>query len=325
MTKGEKRRVLVTGSSGFIGRWTCGELVRRGYSVHGFDLNRPRFSLENFDFTIGNILDRDLLMETFAKFRPVFIIHLAARVDLDGRCDKDYLANSTGVKNICHAISTTSTVGRAVFASSQLVCSIGTLPDSDEDYCPPNPYGSSKVKSERVVRAESGGGVPWCIVRPTTVWGPYMSSHYKSFLDHLAKRRYVHPGGRAHYKSYSYVGNAAYQLCQLLECNEEVIAGKVFYLADYEPISLRSYCDSLAVAMGCSRPLTVPLPLLRIAARFGDLLSLLGIAFPLTSFRLKNICTEYIFDMRKTESVCGSLPYSFEDGIAATAKWYTTL
>ena len=47
--------------------------------------------------------------------------------------------------------------------------------------------------------------------------------------------------------------------------------------------------------------------------------------FPFNSFRLNNVLMQYQFDLKPTEAVCGPLPFSIEQGVAATAAWLKTL
>jgi hypothetical protein len=55
----------------------------------------------------------------------------------------------------------------------------------------------------------------------------------------------------------------------------------------------------------------------------GDALNACGFKrFPFNSFRLNNILTEYVFDLASTEAACGPLPYTQDDGIKATARWF---
>jgi len=86
------RRVLVTGSAGFIGFHLAKLLVAEGFRVHGFDgmtdyydvaLKRRRHSilLQNSDFstTEGMLEDRDLFDRVTDEFAPEVIVHLAAQ------------------------------------------------------------------------------------------------------------------------------------------------------------------------------------------------------------------------------------------------------
>ena len=124
------------------------------------------------------------------------------------------------------------------------------------------------------------------------------------------------------WKSYSYIENIAFQYQRLLEAPAESIRRKTLYLADYEPIDLLAWCDAFQRAFG-SRPIPhVPLAVARTFAYCGDAVNAIGVRnFPFNSFRLNNVLTQYRFDTKATEAVCGPLPYSMEQGVAETAAW----
>lgn len=316
------KRVFITGNSGLIGRWVTRRFAAEGWETYGFDRHGVLAGEPLKRHYAGDILDYERLAQSIADCQPHLVIHLAARIDLEGKQLSDYDANITGVRNVCRAVRATPSVERAVYTSSQLVCRVGYIPTSDTDYCPNTVYGQSKVRTEKVVREEDGGGVTWCLARPTTVWGPYMNEHYQSLLHHIRAGRYFHPGKGELYKSYSYAENIAHQYFKLGTVQAADVQGLVFYMADYTPLSLRRYIDGLALAMGARKVPTVPLPLAKGLALAGDALNAVGVRFPFNSFRLRNIRTEYIFDMSRTERVCGPLPATFEQGVQATAAWF---
>ncbi len=320
-------KVLVTGSSGFIGHWLVEQLKKEGYRVIGLDKVPPTQSLNIDEHIDCNILDKNRLLNEVKRVAPDALIHLAARTDLDEVRDiNGYADNIEGVQNVVEAVRKTSTIQRAIYTSSQLVCKVGYVPVSDTDYCPNNLYGESKVFTERIVRDEDGGSVEWCLVRPTTVWGPYMSLHYQSMLRYIRKGIYFHAGNSKLYKSYSYAGNIAYQYSRLLKAESGDIQRETFYLSDYEPLSLRDYADGLAVEMRSPKIMTVPLPFARLLALTGNMLNKCGLKqFPYNTFRLNNILTEYMFDMSKTQAICGPLPYSQSQGLRQTAEWFLSL
>jgi nucleoside-diphosphate-sugar epimerase len=315
-------RVFVTGSSGLIGKWAAERLIAEGHEFAGYDKRPSPYEHLAESCVVGDILDEAALRDALERFAPEAVIHLAARCDLDGKTLTDYDDNVAGVRNVCNAVRATSSVRRAVYTSSQLVCRVGHIPANDREYCPDTVYGRSKVRTEEIVREEDGGGVTWCIARPTTVWGPYMGDHYKSLLRYIRQGRYFHSGSGRLLKSYGYAENVAYQYCRLIEAPTADVGGKVFYVADYAPLSLREYVDRLADALGVRRPPTLPLPLARALAATGDVLNALGVRFPYNRFRLRNIRTEYVFDLEPTRRVCGELPRSFSQGIEATARWF---
>ena len=315
-------RMLVTGSSGFIGRHVVATLCAGGHWVAGLDKTEDCDRAENTHL-VCDLLDGDRLTRLVSEIAPDAVIHLAARTDLEEKKRLDaYAANIEGVRNLVSAIAATPSVRRCIFTSSQLVCRVGYRPRHDNDYCPNTLYGQSKVRTEQIVRETDGGVDEWCIVRPTTVWGPGMNAHYRRFFDLIQKGSYFHVGTQPLHKSYSYVGNIAFQYLQLLAAPKEHIERRTFYLADYRPIELATWANAFQNALGAPRIGRMPRGLARVLARIGDAVNVLGFHnFPLTSFRLNNILTEYCFDLSPTESVCGSLPFSLEEGVRATVEW----
>lgn len=315
------QKILVTGSSGFIGQALCRRLLADGLSVLGLDTREPGQAAAWEHRTI-DVMDSEALSAAFEQYQPDAIIHLAARTDLEGKTVEDYEVNRQGVRNICDVVAATPSVRRSIYTSSQLVCAIGSTPKSDTDYSPNTVYGESKVATEMVVRETNGGDVCWSLVRPTTVWGPGMSQHYQTVLRMIDKGIFFHSGWGALYKSYAFIDNIVHQYVQLLHVPRETINGRTFVLADYEPFSLRDYLNALADELGRRRPVTVPLPAAHMLAFAGDVLNRVGVPFPYNSFRLNNIRTEYTVDVSKTEEVCGPVPVSFPDGVKRTVAWF---
>jgi nucleoside-diphosphate-sugar epimerase len=316
-------RIVVTGSSGFIGGHLVSALSSQGHDLLAMDRVAPQQSIAGATFREIDLLDRDSLETAFAEFLPQAVIHLAARTDLREQRDlAGYAANTQGVDNLVNAIQRTPGVRRAIYTSSQLVCRVGYIPKSDDDYQPSTLYGESKVQTERIVRAADGGGVEWCIVRPTLVWGPRMGLHYQRFFRMITLGRYFHIGTKPLYKSYGYVGNVVHQYARLLAVDSSAIARRTFYLADYEPISLRAWADAFQRGLRAPPIRSIPEPVARVAAAVGDVVNRVGWQqFPYNSFRLGNVLTEYVFDLSPTRDVCGPLPCSLEEGVDETVRW----
>jgi len=320
-------KVLITGSSGFIGSHLARYLIDKNFLVFSIDKIAPNFNHQSYKFINCDILNSQKLAKAILEIQPDAVIHLAARTDLNETEDiNGYASNIQGVRNLVEAISYCPTVKRCVYTSSQLVCRVGYIPKHDEDYQPNTLYGQSKVLTEQIVKELDGGNTEWCLVRPTTVWGPQMSDHYQRFVRMIEKGRYFHVGNRPLYKSYSYVGNIIYQYYCLINAPKDQIHRQTFYLADYEPFTLREWTNALQRELGAKPIPTYPIFLVKLAARLGDALILLGLKdFPFNSFRLNNVLTEYVFDLSKTEKVCGSLPYSFDQAVSETVEWMRKL
>jgi GlcNAc-P-P-Und epimerase len=320
-------RVLITGSSGFVGRSLVPFLQQMGYIVAGLDANQSPEHCDGVAFYKCDLLDRDKLHSTLREFLPTVVVHLAARTDLDETQGIDgYAANTVGTQNVVDAIIACGTVTRVLFTSSQLVCAVGYVPTSDTDYQPMNFYGKSKVISEQIVRRSMPKHIAWCLLRPTTIWGEGMSPHYQRFLGLLAKGRYFHIGNGRLLKSYGYVGNSVSQYSKFIAAPQELIIGKTFYIADYSPLSLREWIDALSAEISGRTVRTMPISIAKLMASCGNVLNMLGFRrFPFNSFRVRNILTEYTFDLSPTERVCGPLPYTMQQGVKRTAHWFKRL
>ena len=317
-------RVLVTGSAGFIGRRLVRALAAGGHVVAGLDKHETSESA-GAEY-VCDILDADSLTRAVRDFAPDAVVHLAARTDLDGVALEGYAANIDGVSNLVEAVRSTPSVRRCIWTSSQLVCRVGYVPRHPLDYQPDTLYGRSKVKTEEIVRASDGGGREWTLVRPTTIWGPGVGPHYQRLLRMIRAGHYFHVGRAPLMKSYGYVDNVVYQYGRLLEAPRSAVHGSMFFLADYEPIDLIAWCNGLQAAFGAPRIRTLPRAVAAWLARGGDLLNVVGFrTFPLNSFRLNNVLTEYRFDLSATQAVCGPLPFTMQQGIEQTVSWFEGL
>jgi GlcNAc-P-P-Und epimerase len=316
-------RYLVTGGSGFIGSNLCSFLVDSGGIVLNVDRSVPRNKHLLNIWKSLDICDNSLLASAFAEFAPDCVIHLAARTDLDGISLEEYSSNMDGVRNVIEASLGCPSIKRAIFASSRLVCRIGYQPGSDKDYCPTTMYGESKVIGEKFVR-DLAADAPWswCIVRPTSIWGPWFDIPYRQFFDSVVSGRYVHPKGVKVFKSFGYVGNTVHQLTTLMKATAALVDRKTLYLADYPPIEVQSMANQIRHQLQKPAVRQVPVALLKILSRLGDVAKQGGMRNPpLTSFRLANLLTPMVYDLDPLEEIVGPLPFDMETGVRHTLDW----
>ena len=311
-------RILVTGSSGFVGGALVDHLRSQGHDVRG--LSR---SGAGTDLT-GDLLDKVSLEAAVSDFAPEVIYNLAAATDLKGPPTAGYDVNTTGVSNLIDVVEVVPAVSRVIWMSSQLVGKPGVPLPSDTVYDPVGGYGESKAEGERRVRSADGGGKIWTIVRSTTIWGPGMSEHYVSVLRLIRCGLYFHAGWKPLKKSYSYIHNLSAQLATLATVDAERIHRQTFYLADTEPVELRSWTNRFAVRFGRRIP-TFPAGIVRLLAIVGDAAAALHLPSPLTTARLNNLLTRYIHDTGPIESLHGATAISNEEGVDRMADWFLAL
>lgn len=317
------KRAFVTGGSGFIGTTLVTLLRDSGYAVLSVDLRRPRNSEHESVFREVDILDAPALVEAVTEFAPTHVVHLAARIDLDGQTPDDYRVNTAGTRNVIDAVVATPSIERTIFASTKLVCRPGYEPRNDEDVCPHTPYGQSKVEMEKIIRDSEALSSSWCIVRPSSIWGPWYSIPYHQFLMTVARGRYFHPGRCDPPKSFGYVENFAYQTLKLMDASVEAIQGNVFYLSDYEEFTIRAWSNAIAAATTGKTIRTIPSCCMRAIALVGDILKTLGQKrVPMSSFRLRNMWSDTThIPLENTQALTGPLPFTMEQGVRRTADW----
>ena len=315
-------RILIVGGSGFIGCNLVDFYHSRGWEVLNFDQLTPRNAAQSSLWREVSILDRDALIRSVSDYLPDYVVNLAARTDLHGTTIDDYEANRAGVQNIVDAVNSAGSVRRALYASSRMVVRTGYIMQSEWDYQPNLPYGDSKVETERIVRAQPEGSVPWLLFRPTSIWGEWFDIPYKTFFLTVAKNRYIHPKGMRIMKSYGYVGNVVYEIDKFLNATDEQFNGRAYWVGDDKPLEVLQWGQAIQRAMG-TRPIPeVPYGVMKAIALAGDLAKRLGMKEPpLTSFRLDNITMQMEYDFTRERAIWGPLPYSMEEGVERTVKW----
>jgi GlcNAc-P-P-Und epimerase len=316
-------RFFITGGSGFIGTNLIQYLIDKEHQVINYDIAPPRNNAHGHLWVQGDILDVNVLSSSVEQYDPEYVVHLAARTDLDGKNLADYRTNTDGVLNIVNTVSQSKIIKRVLFASSRLVCKIGYLPKTDTDYLPTTFYGESKVVGEKIIREyQNNLSCNWVIFRPTSIWGPWFDTPYKEFFFTILKSLYVHPKGMRIDKSFGYVGNTVSQIWDLLFYDSQLSHQKTIYMCDYPPIEVKEWADLIAQQNGSKSPREVSVFILKTLALIGDTLKVLGYKHPpLTSFRLNNLMTNMVYDTQLLQKISPSLPFSTEEGVLETLAW----
>lgn len=290
-------KIVVTGGSGFIGTNLIDFLSDKNFEVYNFDLNQPR-KLTHLKYWINvDILQFDKFSSELNKIKPDYIIHLAARTDLNGKFNiSEYSANTIGVENLMKICEELVALKRVIIASSMLVCKLGYIPQNFDDYSPDSLYGESKVLTEKIVKKYK---FDWVIVRPTSIWGPWFREPYFNFFKLVIKGFYFNiPRNYASTKTYGYVYNTCLQIYSLMISDRKEVIHNYFYLGDIEPINITDWANLIRKYANKSKLFTFPLIWLRFGAKLGDIILSTGLTtkFPLSSFRYKNMTTDNIIN-----------------------------
>ena len=185
-------KIIVTGSSGFIGFHVSKKLLESGKKVHGVDsmnnyydvnLKKARLSIlkkyKNFSFSKAKIENKKNLDKAFKKFKPVVVIHLAAQAGVRYSIEKPrvYLdSNITGTYNIIE-ISKKLNVKHLIMASSSSVYGANKkipFKEVDKTETQMSIYAATKKSNESMAHAYSNiWKFPITMVRFFTVYGPW--------------------------------------------------------------------------------------------------------------------------------------------------------
>lgn len=313
-------KYLVTGGSGFIGTHLISTLLKnKNISILNIDINPPQIEAHTAIWKAVDICIKEDLDAIINDFQPDYVIHLAARTDLNGNTLQEYSANIVGVQNLLNALDKVANLKHAIFASSMYVCYPGYKPSDFEDYAPHTIYGESKVITEKIIK-EKSISYNWSIIRPTSIWGPYFKEPYNKFFHIVLSHAYFHLGEKACKKTYGYIDNAVYQILSIRQADRNEVNTKVFYIGDYEPYDITEWANEIGALSNIKIP-TIPFFLFQCAALFGDLLKKVNITFPMTSFRLKNMTTDNIQNLSPIQSIAPLLPVSRNEGNKQTIQW----
>lgn len=316
-------KILVTGGSGFIGTNFIELLEKSGESEFiNLDHTSPRHAGHPRYWKECDMLDSDRLRRIAADFQPTHVVHLAAKTGLNESQLEAFAANIQGVENVIAALRELSSVEHVLFTSSLLVCRMGYIPSGDADYQPTTLYGLSKVMGEQIVRGAGNTPYAWTIIRPISIWGPWGEEPYKNFFKAIAQGWYFHIGSGHYRRSLGYVGNTVHQIHRLLSAPREKTDKQTIYVSDDQPADLYDMANRIQKALGARTIYHVPLLAAKATAKAGDLFKAAGWhAFPLTTFRLNNILTEYVFNLQPIMDISAPLPYTLQDGVDQTIQW----
>jgi UDP-glucose-4-epimerase GalE len=152
------KRVLVTGAAGYVGSHACKALARSGFEPIGLDsLERAGFrELPWAPLEVVNTADCKGVTRLIEKYSPTAVVHFAAYAYVG-----ESVANPSLYyrNNVCGSIILVDALRAAginnfVFSSSCATYGIPQAVPIDEDHPqkPVNPYGSSKLMVERMLR-----------------------------------------------------------------------------------------------------------------------------------------------------------------------------
>ena len=273
-----KRRILITGASGFIGSFICEEAIRQGYETWAAVrrtssrkwLQHPELHFAELDLTVPSHL-KDQLKALQVRFD--IVVHAAGATKCLHKEDF-YRINTEGTKNLVTALkSAIPSVKRLVLLSSLSI--FGPIREDrpyqdirDTDIPQPNTaYGRSKLAAEEWLRENCD--IPFTIIRPTGVYGP-REKDYMVMADSIRRGLDVAVGFTPQALTFVYVSDVVDAVFASMKSAETV--GRAYSLSDGGVYSSRQFSDLIIKHLGKRHVLrpVFPLWVLRLVCAVSD-------------------------------------------------------
>jgi len=307
-------QVLVTGSTGYLGRAIVAALVRSGHAVVAFSRSASKSGLPATTID-GDI--RDASSVSHAARNCDAIIHSAALVAVWRKHPREFDdINVGGLANVLAAAHQHGTP-RIVYTSSFLA-----LPPAGARGNPVwNDYQRTKIQAAQMADRAAGDGVPIVRLYPGVIYGPGQMTDGnllgKMISDHLAGRL---PGvvGSDRIWSFAYVDDVAAGHVAALERGH---LGGRYYLGGENAPQMRAF-DILREITGRRLPRRLP-PWLASLAAFADerRAAWLGMTPQLTTGTLEILLHDWPLDSTLAEQELGYRITPLREGIANIVSW----
>lgn len=316
-------KILITGSSGFIGSYLSSRLLRNGYKVTGLDNRAPAKKDILSEFILGDILSLEDI-ERAARGVDA-IVHLAAKHhDFGISKDEFFNVNVKGIDNILKC-ATVAGIKKFIFYSSVAVYgAVKTFGTENTLTAPASDYGNSKLAAEQVLRewVSQDPAREAVIIRPVVVFGPGNFANMYNLVDKIHRRKFIFAGEGKNIKSMAYVENLVEATAFLLERLKPGI--EIYNYSDYPQMNTEEIVRRIAAYLSCEIPkFKLPLgPAIAAASIFDLMGKITGYNFPITANRIKKFNTPTVHRSDKIRKAGFSPPVELSEGLRKMVEWY---
>lgn len=319
-----KRKVLMIGGSGFIGKHFSMELSDLDYDIHIADLVQPDSNQSYQTYSFLDIREKEQVEKFFEKHETFddVILLAAEHKDFGVEPEAYYRTNVDGTNNVLHALNEDK-IKTFTFFSSVAVYGHAEFAKSEEDEKHPiNDYGKSKLQAEQFISDwKKHTAIKTVIVRPAVVYGEENLANMYKLIHQVKKKRFFYVGEMSNIKSICYVKNLVLACMFALRDLEKVFF--VFNYADDKQMTSREISQTIADKLKI-KPINVPFWLIYCLAVPFDLLTVLTKKdFGISTKRVKKLCTQTYFKAEKIKTVGFKAKYNNKRGIESMVEWVT--
>lgn len=317
-------KILVTGSTGFIGSYFIPMLLHQGHTVKLLVRNEEKARKlfgNTCDYHIGDITDRSSLKGCCDGIDIVF--HLVAKSGNDLPTKENFeifrKINVEGTENI---IAECTNVKKFIYVSSTAAMGlVKENPISEKSKCNPElPYQVSKYEAENLIRKKCKDNFPGIIVRPSKVYGVNETNYTYLTLAKLVKKGFFLKIGNGHnYTSNIYVHDFARFLVCLVDNGRigETYSDKSIDFIE----SGKIIADELGIQLRVVK--ISPYIMLMASSILERIFTILGRKPVVTRRNIQMTLQDRVYDVSKVKREVGFTPeVSMEEGIRKVIRWY---
>jgi len=326
----DSRKVLITGSSGFIGGWIARILTIRGYAVRAqYRRSRPPQNLEEIRLHGAELKRCDLTAagDAAAAVRGMDAVVHCAALARDWGYEREYYKQNVEVTANLIDAARQAGVRVFVFLSSLSVHGFGGHRGSTEEgpfYRHVSGYQRSKKAAEQLVLSRNTPEFRVTVLRSGNAYGPGDTTTFYRLLAAQEKGVRGTIGGSRVLTSPIYIEDLVQAVILALEI--EAGAGQVFNISSGEAVAWNQMMSHCAGLLGVRPWLEFPVFAAWIAAYlFNGIYRLLRIkaepvVFP---YRVAHITRDYNFSIEKARKVLGFRPQTdWRTGLSKTVAAY---
>ncbi len=316
-------KILVAGSSGFIGSHLTQFLSDRGHELVGLDLAEPKADYGLTRFVKGDVRKPDKLLEALEGVDAM--INLAA-VHFDfGHTEQEYFeTNESGTKTVLEALKKAG-VSQFLFTSSIAVYGDRTDEANESTTpAPTSPYGASKLGGEQHIRQWSAEDPNRRVVvlRPCVVYGERNVTNMRNLIRQIDSGFFILFGSGKNVKATAYVGNLINAIAMHIEDMQPGLIIQNY--ADKPDQTVSDVVSIIRTELGKSKtPLKMPLWLGILAAiPFEAVTKITGKNLPVSIARVKKLAQPTRVAAQRVRDAGFQQPVSSDEGLRRMVRDY---
>lgn len=313
-------KILITGGSGFLGKYLVKALQEAGYNdLRVFNRrNCEELRQQGIEVIQGDISDYNCVEEAIRDCKIVF--HVAAKAGIWGSYKSYYQANVLGTKNVINACLKCGTQYLIYTSSPSVVFNGNSLCNVNEQvgygsFSKMCAYAKTKALAEQYVLNTNGQKTLKTVaLRPHLIFGEGDNHLIPSLLRAARKGLLAQIGDGKNWVDLSYVEDVAQAHILAMKALEHTgnVAGKAYFISQGDPVQLWPWIENLLQRMNLSK-VRVKLPL-GLAYCIGAFFEFLYKIFfirkqpPMTRFVAKELAQSHYFDISAAKMDLHYLP-----------------